>query len=624
MGKKCCVPNCDGNYKNKKERVFRLPRNKDEKARWFSAIPRMSASPTKETVICERHWPADYDTVNFYGHKRPSIPPSVFKSVLPSLIPTRPPLQRTTCKTAAATRNLKEDQLSEFNSKDIIQSFNILKQKLNSHCSDIFDIVTSIFDDEIMIQSRKLVAGTGMSKFTLKIKNDLKYESYHYGVLCRIETLSHNTIQLMERWSHITEAIRFLKVREVSHKVDILRQQLAATGVATVGHFKYSTETIVRSFGYLATSRSAYSRLRQDYELPSISTLTRLTSKVKHLDDVSFLSRIFSKMADERQKTCALIIDEVYVKSMLQYHGGCIFGEAANKPEKLANTVLSFMIVCMFGGPTFLCKMIPVKELDASFLHEQTLTLLGSLKTAGADVTAIICDGNKVNQSFFKKFDTIKPWRTSNNIFLLFDFVHILKNVRNNWITEKTKELVYNDGENIKVAKWSDIELLHKLECNKTVKLSKLTEVSVYPKPIERQKVSTCLQVFNERTISALKTHPDMCDAEDTANFLSKIVTFWDIVNVHCVSLDLRFRNSSRSVIKTVNDDNLKKLSEIADMANRMFPKNTQRIKSLTKDTSKALSHTCNGLIELSKYLLTEKNHDYVLLGKYTSDPIEK
>ena len=62
----------------------------------------------------------------------------------------------------------------------------------------------------------------------------------------------------------------------------------------------------------------------------------------------------------------------------------------------------------------------------------------------------------------------------------------------------------------------SDLEQLYKLECNKTVKLSKLTEVAVYPKPVERYKVSTCLQIFNEKTITALMTHPELKGAADT------------------------------------------------------------------------------------------------------------
>ena len=97
----------------------------------------------------------------------------------------------------------------------------------------------------------------------------------------------------------------------------------------------------------------------------------------------------------------------------------------------------------MYGGPKFLCKMLPVKKLNADFLFEQTNILLENLKEAGAKVIAIVCDGNRVNQAFFKKFDTIFPWLTKDNLFLLFDYVHIFENIRNNWITEATQELEF-------------------------------------------------------------------------------------------------------------------------------------------------------------------------------------
>ena len=158
----------------------------------------------------------------------------------------------------------------------------------------------------------------------------------------------------------------------------------------------------------------------------------------------------------------------------------------------MANTVLSFMIVYLFGGPKLLYKMLPVKELDAAFLYQQTELILELTKWAGVTVKAIICDGNCVNQAFFKKLNTntSSPWQTKDNVFLLYDFVHLLKNIRNNWITEPIKELKFFVDEDEKVAKWTDRENLYKLESQHLIETSKLSEVAVYPSLIERQKVS--------------------------------------------------------------------------------------------------------------------------------------
>ena len=43
MGRKCCVTNCNGNYDSKsKEKVFRLPADEDERARWQASISKDS------------------------------------------------------------------------------------------------------------------------------------------------------------------------------------------------------------------------------------------------------------------------------------------------------------------------------------------------------------------------------------------------------------------------------------------------------------------------------------------------------------------------------------------------------------------------------------------------------
>ena len=88
---------------------------------------------------------------------------------------------------------------------------------------------------------------------------------------------------------------------------------------------KYTPEMIVRGFEYFAKSRSCYKLLRNDYELPSISTST--TSKISNIEDSSFVRSVFHSLNDGL-KNCLLLIDEVYVKSVLSYHVGQLFVNA--------------------------------------------------------------------------------------------------------------------------------------------------------------------------------------------------------------------------------------------------------------------------------------------------------
>ena len=101
---------------------------------------------------------------------------------------------------------------------------------------------------------------------------------------------------------------------------------------------------------------------------------------------------------------------------------------------------------------------------------------------------AIVCDGNRVNQAFFKLFTTVsnEPWRTTNDIFLLFDFVHLLKCVRNNWITEKMQELEFYYEGRLRTAKWAKLKELYEIESKdslgekKLIIPSKLSEITVF------------------------------------------------------------------------------------------------------------------------------------------------
>lgn len=141
-------------------------------------------------------------------------------------------------------------------------------------------------------------------------------------------------------------------------------------GTPVVGKPVYSPETIIRAFEYFTTSRALYQRLRIDFQLPSVQTLTRITSKVAKLDEETFSKAVFQNL-EERQNLCVVLQDKVYVNKMILYHGGQVFGRSVDNPECLAKIVLGIMVSCMFGGPTFLAKVLPVHRLSSNFLQEQ-------------------------------------------------------------------------------------------------------------------------------------------------------------------------------------------------------------------------------------------------------------
>lgn len=142
--------------------------------------------------------------------------------------------------------------------------------------------------------------------------------------------------------------------------------------------------------------------MRQYLEFPCVETLTRLTWKVAKADEIAISKSVFSTL-EERQKLCVLLHDEVYVKKMMFYHGGQVFGKSTDDPKCLAKTVVGIMICCMFGGPTFLTKILPISPslMPPSFRVKSSYHWTPLRKLHGGQVKVIVCDGYRTNQAFF-------------------------------------------------------------------------------------------------------------------------------------------------------------------------------------------------------------------------------
>ena len=75
--------------------------------------------------------------------------------------------------------------------------------------------------------------------------------------------------------------------------------------------------------------------------------------------------------------------------------------------------------------------------------------------------------------------------------------------------------------------------------------------------------------------------------------------------------------------IRDPNDSRLGTILTFGDMMFNMAGPRGKRIKQLTKDTATTVRNTCYGLVELCKVLL-KTSHEYVLLGHFSTDSLEK
>ena len=101
------------------------------------------------------------------------------------------------------------------------------------------------------------------------------------------------------------------------------------------------------------------------------------------------------------------------------------------------------------------------------------------------------------------------------NLYHLYDPIHPLKNIYNNWQTDKMQKLKFTDPITNKEvrANWADLIVIYKIENDSLCKLTKLNYGTLYPTNFEKQKVTLVLNIFNEKTAAFL----DLKSCNDTA-----------------------------------------------------------------------------------------------------------
>ena len=99
-----------------------------------------------------------------------------------------------------------------------------LKESLLNNKKDFVCLLVAFLDKNILtVQSSKFVDGIPL--FMLRIYNNLRFETFHYGVKCYISSLSKNCKNTVDTWTKLEEIIQYLNSLAFDHKKNILSQQ---------------------------------------------------------------------------------------------------------------------------------------------------------------------------------------------------------------------------------------------------------------------------------------------------------------------------------------------------------------------------------------------------------------
>ena len=135
--------------------------------------------------------------------------------------------------------------------------------------------------------------------------------------------------------------------------------------------------------------------------------------------------------------------------------GGKFIGTAEcskNSDEiEAAKTILCFMVTSLYKKWSSVVRVFPLTNPKASDLLQITQQIVRDIEKCGLFVDAIVSDNYPLNVSLFKLLGNSKellpcvphPNDSRRFLYLVFDFVHIIKTIRNNWVNQKDRDCTF-------------------------------------------------------------------------------------------------------------------------------------------------------------------------------------
>ena len=213
----------------------------------------------------------------------------------------------------------------------------------------------------------------------------------------------------------------------------------------------------------------------------------------------------------------------------------------ADDSADAASFMLGYLITGALSDLIEMVTHFPVCNITADDMFNKTLTVIGDLESCGFRVTAVITDNHKKNPRLYSLLsknanypeqspEIPHPFDSSQRLFLLLDPVHILKCLRNNWMSAKRLTFpdpvfFYNGGTGeppVSSCHWSHLSHAYALEQTTVLRVTRLTVTAVAPNSLERQNVHTAFGIFCGQTASGLKYLAKTCPGRSLSDWMER------------------------------------------------------------------------------------------------------
>ena len=536
MVNKCCVVGCFSNYsKHDVVPVFSFPVKKELRTKWIKFVNRLNWVPTKSSVICAKHFQEKYlkhgeQEKRFRLIKKLKPVPTIHPSVISkSSIPTINLERKSPTK-----RIYQNDQRSEFLKNDLIKNLNCITDipcpsgyqmlKHNDHIV-FYKMLFNEFSIPEVIEC-------------IRVDESLHVKLFYKGCLvplpkwfCNGHNCTLTRKSMFENFPPYlrSQAEKNFSVFEELEKIKYQKKPI------------YSGNLIRYALLLRYTSMQSYKVLLEEFRLPSLSLLNKICSG--NIDALKAAKLLLEN--GKMSQDVSIIFDEMYIQKCAEYSSGTITG--VNSVGELYKSVICFMINSFKENIPYIIKAIPVVQIDSDWLKNEILETLNLLHNSGFVVRAIVCDNHASNVSAFNKllseygngFDSFSILYNCRKVYLFYDAVHLIKNVRNNLLNRKRflfppfEFIGFKDKVTVKGGEvsWKLFHDVHEKDLTLDAdlrKAPKLTNKVLHPGKY-KQNVQVALDLFNESTIAGLKSYFPL--REDAVGFLELFNKWWIIAN---------------------------------------------------------------------------------------------
>ena len=498
---------------------------------------------TKYTRICELHFEEHYirkgkqrNTLIRSLNPFPSIhetPPSVLPTPSP---PTRkPPLKRN------GPNDPEQDELRKFLEFDRINKFDELDEthapvgfvfKRRPEYVVYYELTCE--DDDMGIPK----VGTAI-RIDQKLHVKLFYEGSPVPQPEWFRKKNKTDSTLTSRGM----LVNFVAYIKATVKPSLLDELSKLKNIQPKGRPPFSAEVMRFALRLRYTSRQAYDALLEEFPLPSLSLLQKLSKGGK--DSMKAVKLLYEK--GEIDKDVVLLLDEMHLQKEESYQGGATVGRDEN--GELYGGILNYMIAGIRKTIPFVVRAVPEITVNGGLVKKHIDEVLTDLHNTGFNVRTVICDNHASNvaayESLMKDYGVDEATKaivhpsSNKKIYLMYDAVHLIKNIRNNLLNNKRfifpsfhfdkfhDEIKVTAGE----VRWKNLLDVYdhdqKLDAN--LKLApKLSYRALHPGD-NKQNVPYALAIFHPTTSAAIRDY--FPENEDAASFLQLIDIWWTIVN---------------------------------------------------------------------------------------------